>query len=157
MLRLMTLRYVFLWLAVTTVAQTAPPTLEQAIERATGSGSVDCGTFSTVHNGVAMPPRASSKATTKVDAMRESLACAEEAVKKHRGFKIVQVAHYDVSGELASGVLGNGEGVTVWFESDSEACGGPGCLRSFRTKPCALADVRIEDTHEGKHLFRCGK
>jgi hypothetical protein len=156
MLGIMAPRLVFLLLAVTAVAQPVP-SLDQAIERATGSGAVDCGTFSTVHNGVAMPPRASSKAKTKVESMHESLSCAEEAIKKHRGFKIVQVARGFEGQELASGVLGNVEGVTVWFWSDSEPCGGPGCLRSFQTKPCALADVDISETPEGKHLFRCGK
>jgi hypothetical protein len=42
-----------------------PETLEQYIESATGAGVVDCGTFSTIHNGVALPPRPPSTETPR--------------------------------------------------------------------------------------------
>jgi len=59
------------------------------IERETGPAAVDCGRFSTNHNGIALPPRRPTTATNKVDSMRESLTCAAEALAAHKGFKIV--------------------------------------------------------------------
>jgi len=140
-------------LAAVGMVQTGP-TLDKYIERETGAGAVDCGTFSTIHNGVALPLRPSSTATTKVDSMRESVACAAQALKDHKGFKIVQRGP-GMDSELSSGVLGSTGGATYWFLSDSAPCGGPRCARSFRIKPCSLTDVRIVDTPQGNHLFTC--
>src|SRR5262245_27725225 len=152
-IRSMTLRLAIL-LAAVSVAQVGP-TLEQYLDNATGPGRVDCGTFSTLHNGMALPPRRSSKAANKVESMRESLGCAAQALKDHKGFKIVQSGPA-IDSELASGVLGNSDGVTSWFESDSAPCGGPGCARTFKTRPCSLTDVRIFATPRN-HVFKCDK
>ena len=130
-------------------------TLEQYLENATGPGAVDCRTFSTNHNGMALPPRHSSKATNKVESMQESLECAAQALKDHKGFKIVQRGP-STDSEIASGVLGNSDGVTFWFHSDSAPCGGPGCARSFETKRCLLTDVQIVET-PGTHRFKCDR
>jgi hypothetical protein len=154
MLVSMTLRMTLL-LAAVSVLQRQGLTLEQYLENAMGPGAVDCGTFSTIHNGMALPPRRSSKATTKVESMRESLACAAQALKDHKGFKIVQRGPA-IDSEIASGVLGNADGVTFWFYSDSAPCGGPGCAGSFETKPCPLSDVRVVDTPRN-HVFKCDK
>ena len=150
----MTLRLTVL-LAAVSLLQRPGPTLEQYLENASGPGAVDCGTFSTIHNGMALPPRRSSKATTKVESMRESLACAAQALKDHKGFTIVQRGPA-MHAEMASGVLGNADGVTLWFDSDGAPCGGPGCARSFETKPCPLPDVRVVDTPRN-HVFKCDK
>jgi hypothetical protein len=148
----MSLRLIVLLAAVGMVQ--AGRTLDQYIESVTGAGAVDCGTFSTIHNGMALPPRPSSKATNKVESMRESLACAAQALKDHKGFKIVQRGP-STDSAVSSGVLGNTDGVTMWFESDSDPCGGQGCAPSFYTKPCSMTDVRIVDTTRN-HLFKCG-
>jgi len=151
----MSLRLIVL-LAAVGIVQTGR-TLNQYIESVTGAGAVDCGTFSLVFNGVALPPRPSSKATTKVESMRESLACAAQALKDHKGFKIVQNGQ-GIDSEVSTGVLGDAQGVTVWFSSNSTPCGGPGCARSFDVvKPCSLTDVRIVPTPGGKnYMFKCG-
>jgi len=148
----MTLRLVLL-LAAVSVAQVGL-TLEKHLENATGPGAVDCGTFSTIHNGMALPPRP-SRATNKVESMLESLECAGRALKDHKGFKIVQSGP-GMDSVLSSGVLGNSDGVTSWFDSDSAPCGGPGCARSFQTRRCSLTDVRIVDTPR-THIFKCDK
>jgi hypothetical protein len=144
-----------LLLAAVSVLQRPALTLEQCLENATGPGAVDCGTFSTIHTGMALPPRRSSKATTKVESMRESLACAAQALKDHKGFRIVQRGPA-MDSEVASGVLGNADGVTSWFDSDSAPCGGPGCARSFETRPCSLVNVRVVDTPRNP-VFKCDK
>ena len=134
------------------------PTLDEHISRLTGATPVDCGTFSTSHNGVALPIRPTSKATTKVDSMRESLACAEQALKDRKGFKIVQRGPA-IDSEISSGVVGTADGLTVWFVSDSAPCGLPRrCASTFETKPCRLADVTIEalDTRNKTLVFKCG-
>ena len=146
---------VFLLAAAATV-QAGPTTLEQHIDDATGAGAVDCGTFSTVHNGLALPPRPSSTATNKVESMRESLSCAERALKDHKGFKIIQSSP-GPDAEIASGVLGNAEGVTIWFFTYSKPFGGRGYPQTFQTKPCSLTDVRIVPTPRGNHEFKCGE
>jgi hypothetical protein len=136
------------------VLQTGP-TLEGYIEAATGPGAVDCGTFSTIHNGVALPPRPSSKATNKVDSMRESLTCAEQALKDHKGFKIVQRGP-ETDTEVATGVMGNPAGATSWFTSETTPAGRR-VRPTFYTRPCSLTDVEIVPTPEGNHLFKCGR
>jgi hypothetical protein len=149
----MTLRFALL-LAAVSVVQTQL-TLEQHIANATGPGAVDCGTFSMIHNGVALPPRPSSTAKNKVDSMRESLACAEQALKDHKGFKIVQRGWFGFDNEVVTGVLGNADGVTIWFAS--EILLRTGGAESFITKPCSLKDVGIVPTPGGKnHVFKCG-
>ena len=131
-----------------------PPTLEERITRITGTTTVDCGTFSMVHNGVALPIRASAKATNKPDSMRESLACAEQALRERKGFKIAQHG-FTFDTERFSGVLGTADGVTLWFEFSTWPCRGPHCDASpFTTQPCRLSDVRIEPA-ERTHVFRC--
>jgi hypothetical protein len=136
------------------VLQTGP-TLEGYIEDRTGPGAVDCGTFSTIHNGVALPPRPSSKATNKVDSMRESLTCAEQALKDHKGFKIVQRSPtFDT--EVVTGVVGNPAGATSWFTSETTPAGWR-VRPTFYTRPCSLTDVEIVPTPEGNHLFKCGR
>jgi hypothetical protein len=132
------------------------PTLEGYIEDRTGPGTVDCGTFSIIHNGVALPPRPSSKATNKVDSMRESLACAEQALKDHKGFKIVQRGP-TIDTEVATGVMGSPAGVTTWFTSETTPGGGRSRVPSFDTKPCRLTDVEIVPTPEGNYVFKCGR
>jgi hypothetical protein len=87
--------------------------------------------------------------------MRESLECAAQARKDHKGFTIVQRGPA-VDSEMASGVLGNADGVTLWFESDSAPCGGPSCAGHFETRPCSLADVQIADVPRN-HMFKCDK
>ena len=155
----MTFRLILL-LAAAGVVQTGR-TLDQYIESVTGAGAVDCGTFSMIHNGMALPPRPASKATTKVESMRESLACAAQALTDHKGFKIVQNGQ-GFDSEVSTGVLGDAQGVTVWFESLGTPCGwpggGPGCGRSFHVvKPCSLKDVRIVPTPgEKNQMFKCG-
>src|SRR5215218_8964494 len=152
MIRLMTLRLVLL-LATVSVAQVGL-TLEKYLENAMGPGAVDCGTFSMIHSGMALPPR-QSRATNRVESMRESLECAAKALKDHKGFKIVQSGP-GIDSWLASGILGTWDGVTLWFETDSAQCEGPGCARSFQTKRCSLTDVRIVDTPRN-HIFKCDK
>jgi hypothetical protein len=80
--------------------------------------------------------------------MRESLACAEQALKERKGFKIVQRGQaHDV--EVSSGVLGTAEGLTLWFMSQNS--------EALVTRPCALTDVTIE-TINGRtniRLFKC--
>lgn len=130
------------------VLQVQAPTLEERITRITGTRAVDCGTFSIVHNGVALPIRPASKAKNREDSMRESLVCANQALKDHTGFKIVQRGQaHDV--ELSSGVLGTPDGLTLWFISQNS---GP-----LATTPCPLTNITIETTSGGNrtHLFTC--
>jgi hypothetical protein len=128
------------------------PSLEEFIARVTGAVAVDCGTFSLIHKGMAMPPRRSSKARTKPESMDESLSCAREALKDHKGFKIVQRGPgFDT--QVASGVLGNSGGTTVWFVFDSGPCAG--CDNRFETRPCPLEKVAVVQEQNGNHSFRC--
>ena len=126
-----------------------PPTLEERIARVTGPNPVDCGRFSMLHNGVALPIRPSSKAKTRDDSMRESLACAEQALKDGKGFKVVQFG--GAHGALYTGVLGTAEGRTFWFHSINSD--------ELATKPCPLTDVTIEISDNGNRvrLLKCGR
>lgn len=124
-------------------------TLEERIAQVTGPSAVDCGTFSLIHNGVALPIRPSSKASTREDSMRESLICAEQALKERKGFTIVQRG-VGIDTEIVQGVLGTAEGVTYWFDKDSG---------HIRTRPCLLADVTIETNSSGNRtrVFSCSR
>ena len=142
-------------------SRTQSATLEERITQVTGENAVDCGTFSTRHNGVALPIRPSSKATNRLDSMRESLACAEQALKDRKGFKIVQRGTA-MDTERSSGLLGTIDGVTFWFDSDSAPCLPLRlCFISFETKPCLLANVTIETRTTGPgnraSVFKCGQ
>src|SRR3982750_1376324 len=142
------IRTLHLVIVLAVTAMQARPTMNQNMEKLTGANSVDCGTFSILHNGVALPIRPSSKATNRVDSMRESLACAEQALKDRKGFTIVQRGQaHDV--ELSSGVLGTANGRTLWFISQNS---GP-----LATTPCLLTDITIEPTSGSNrtHLFNC--
>ena len=126
------------------------PTLEERIAHVTGPSPVDCGTFSTLHNGVALPIRPSSKAKNRLDSMRESLACAEQALKDRKGFKIVQHGG-EMDIEAFRGLLGTPDGQTLWFYSEN---GGP-----LATKPCPLTDVTIETSNSRNktRVFQCSR
>src|SRR4051812_8677224 len=63
---------------------------EEHIARVIGPDAVNCGTFEQSHNGMALPPRKGSKATSKRESMYESLQCGQDASTQKRGFRIVQ-------------------------------------------------------------------
>lgn len=123
-------------------------TLEERIGAVTGPNPVDCGTFSLIHNGVALPIRPGSKAKMREDSMRESLACAEQAINGGgKGFKIVQRGS-GIDSEIVQGVLGTADGLTYWFYEDNG---------HLRTRPCPLTEVTIETSANPNRtrLFRC--
>lgn len=126
--------------------------LDQHIEQAVGPEVVDCGTFSTIHSGVAMPPREASTATSKPDSMYESLTCARDAAKQKKAFRLVQRGP-SLDSEIATGVIGRADGSVMWFVYDSAPCGGPGCDSRFTTEPCELSSVVVIHRTDGNHSF----
>jgi len=129
-------------------------TLEEHLAKLTGEGAIDCGTFATHHNGTAMPPRAGTKASSRAESMHESLACARDAVRNHKAFRLVQRGP-TMDSEAASGLVGRVSGATEWFDYNSTPCGRPGCDSRFSTRPCSVNDVVVIHEPDGRHLFRC--
>lgn len=104
--------------------------LQTYIEEITGRESVvDCGEYHV------------STSRSK-EALRKSLACADDSVKQRKPSLIV----VHVQGEdsaLAHGLLSDAAGRAFYFDYDSAPCGGPMCAESFEKKTCWVSNVEV--------------
>ena len=86
--------------------------------------------------------------------MHQSLACARDALKQHKPFRVIQRGPGEDS-EIAVGVVAESNGFTRWFDYDSAPCGGSGCRERFLTRACFLHDVVVIHDADGRHQFMC--
>ena len=129
------------WLAASiSAAQIEKMSLEQHIQQVIGLDSIDCGTI---------PRGPVSEAT-----LRQSLACARDAVSRKKVFRLVQWLQ-GIDSEVATGLFVDREGSILFFYWDSQPCGGPGCAERFATNACRLADVEFFPFAPGYLTLRC--
>jgi len=116
--------------SVEAIQQIQKESLEAHIQEVTGRESVvNCGEYE-----VSVSP---SK-----EALRKSLACADDSMKQRKPSRIV----VHVQGEdsaLAHGVLPDAAGRAFFFDYDSAPCGGPMCAESFEKKTCWVSNVEV--------------
>jgi hypothetical protein len=110
--------------------QVQKKSLETHIQEVTGRQSVvNCGEYD-------------KSASPSEEALRKSLACAEDSVKQHKPSRMV-VHRVGADSFVAYGVLSDATGRAFLFNYDSAPCGGPNCAERFLKKTCRVSDVKV--------------
>jgi len=121
-------------------AQIQKMSLEQHIQQVIGPNPVDCG---------AIPRGPVSEAT-----LQRSLSCARDAVSRKKAFRLIQWLQ-GIDSEIAMGLLVDRKGSILFFDWDSQPCGGPGCAERFTINACRLADVKLFPLAPGFLTLSC--